>query len=93
MKHHSEDYKQTAVLHYLDKTNNYTHTCEEFNCDRISLMRWVKQYEEICSIKRQHRKPISHIRLHRNSCLLFVFIRKNVHFKTSRCKKLEKNIY
>jgi transposase-like protein len=60
MKHHSEDYKQTAVLHYLDKTNNYTHTCEEFNCDRISLMRWVKQYEEIGSIKRQHRKPISY---------------------------------
>ena len=34
-KHHSEDYKVSAVKHYLNKTNNLTKTCEEFNCSVI----------------------------------------------------------
>mgnify|MGYP007062053430 CR=1 FL=1 len=32
LNHHSEDYKVSAVKHYLNKTNNLTKTCEEFNC-------------------------------------------------------------
>jgi hypothetical protein len=39
-KHHSEDYKLSAVKHYLEKTNNLTATCKEFDCSRISLGRW-----------------------------------------------------
>ena len=31
-KHHSEDYKISAVKHYLEKTNNLTATCKEFDC-------------------------------------------------------------
>jgi len=41
-KHHSEDYKISAVKHYLNKTKNLTKTCEEFDCSRISLKRKVK---------------------------------------------------
>ena len=36
-KHHSEDYKVSAVKHYLNKTNNLIKTCEEFNCLISSL--------------------------------------------------------
>ena len=59
-KHHSEDYKVSAVKHYLNKTNNLTKTCEEFNCSRISLKRWVDKYKKDGSIKRYNRKSISY---------------------------------
>ena len=35
-KHHSEDYKISAVKHYLTKSKNLTKTCEEFDCSRIT---------------------------------------------------------
>jgi transposase-like protein len=59
-KHHSEDYKISAVKHYLTKSKNLTKTCEEFDCSRISLKRWVNRYIEEKSIKRHNRKPISY---------------------------------
>ena len=59
-QHHSQDYKITAVKHYLNKTKNYTKTCKEFNCSRISLMRWVRKYKKDKTIKRYNRKPISY---------------------------------
>lgn len=59
-KHHSNDYKITAVKHYLNKTLNYTKTCKEFDCSRISLSRWVKQYKNNKTIGRNNRKPISY---------------------------------
>ena len=51
-KHHSEDYKVSAVKHYLNKTNNLTKTCKEFDCSRISLKRWVDNYKKERSIKK-----------------------------------------
>ena len=45
---------------YLNKTKNYTKTCKEFNCSRISLMRWVRKYKKDKTIKRYNRKPISY---------------------------------
>ena len=45
-KHHSEDYKVSAVKHYLNKTKNLTKTCNEFDCSRISLKRWVDKYKK-----------------------------------------------
>ena len=59
-KHHTEDYKLSAVNHYLTKTKNYTKTCKEFGCSRVSLKRWVKRYEKDSSIKRYNRKPVSY---------------------------------
>ncbi len=46
VKQHSEDYKISAVKHYLNKTKNLTKTCEEFDCSRISLKRWVNKYKK-----------------------------------------------
>ena len=59
-KHHSEDYKISAVKHYLEKTNNLTATCKEFDCSRISLGRWVDRYLLERSIKRHNRLPVSY---------------------------------
>lgn len=51
-KHHSEDYKISAIKHYLNKTKNLTKTCEEFQCSRISLKRGVEIYKQTGTIKR-----------------------------------------
>lgn len=60
MKYHSIDYKLQAVKHYINKTKNYTKTCKEFNCSRISLYRWTKQYNKNKTITRKNKKPISY---------------------------------
>ena len=36
-KHYSEDYKITAVKHYINKSKNLSKTCKIFECSRISL--------------------------------------------------------
>lgn len=59
-KHHSVDYKISAIKHYLHKTNNYTKTCREFSCSRVTLMRWVKRYKKYKTIERNNRNPISY---------------------------------
>jgi len=59
-KHHSEDYKISAVKHYLKKSKNLTQTCEIFECSRISLKRWVERYLKNNEIKRRNRKPVSY---------------------------------
>ena len=38
--HHTTDYKEHAVKYYM-KCKNYVETCEVFDCERTSLMRWV----------------------------------------------------
>ena len=50
-KHHSEDYKITAVKHYINKSKNLSKTCKIFECSRISLKRWVNRYS---------RNPVSY---------------------------------
>ena len=59
-KHHSEDYKISAVKHYLTKSKNLTKTCKEFDCSRISLKRWVEIYKKTSKIERQSKKSISY---------------------------------
>ena len=59
-KHHSEDYKITAVKHYVNKSKNLSKTCKIFECSRISLKRWVNRYKKDKSIKRYSRKPVSY---------------------------------
>jgi len=53
-KHHSEDYKITAVKHYINKSKNLSKTCKIFECSRISL-----KYPEL---KREVEKAISKIK-------------------------------
>ena len=50
-KHHSEDYKITAVKHFVNKSKNLSKTCKIFECSRISLKRWVNRYKKDKSIK------------------------------------------
>ena len=45
MVHHSIDYKNSAVKYYL-KIKNYVEVCKIYGCNRTSLMRWVKLYNE-----------------------------------------------
>jgi len=43
-KHHTEDYKLSAVRHSL-KSDNQVQTCEIFDCKRSSLQRWIHKYQ------------------------------------------------
>jgi transposase-like protein len=57
--HHSNDFKLSAVNHYL-KNDNYLQTSELFNCKRTSLMRWVKRYNETGNVLNQPRNTTSY---------------------------------
>ena len=56
MKHHTEDYKQTAVKYYLHHNEDMRDTCEIFNCKFQSLSRWVEKYKQNGNINRKTRK-------------------------------------
>ena len=55
-KHHTEDYKLSAVKYYLDNDIDMSETCEIFKCSYVSLYRWVKKYEKQGNIKRKQTK-------------------------------------
>jgi transposase-like protein len=59
-QHHSEDYKITAVNHYLNKSNNLTKTCYEFDCSRTTLKRWIDRYNTEDNVDRKNRRPVSY---------------------------------
>lgn len=44
MKHHTEDYKETAVKYYLNNDNDLQNTCKIFDCKKTTLNRWVNDY-------------------------------------------------
>lgn len=54
-KHHTEDYKLSAVKYAL-RTDNQVETCEVFDCKRSSLQDWLKLYDESGSPVRHSRK-------------------------------------
>lgn len=58
--HKSEDYKITAVKHYLETNKTQEEICKIFNCSVRSLMRWVERYDKEKSIKRHSKKSISY---------------------------------
>lgn len=59
-KHHTEDYKITAVEYYLENGNQVA-TCDIFQCSPRSLMRWVDKYDhDNGRILRYNRQPISY---------------------------------
>ena len=60
MTHKSDDYKLTAVQHYLDTDNTQTDTCSIFKCSPRSLMRWVDKYQTRKSLSRRSRSPIAY---------------------------------
>ena len=54
-KHHTEDYKLSAVRHAL-RTENQVETCRVFDCKRSSLQDWIDLYEKTGSPVRITRK-------------------------------------
>ena len=58
-KHHSTDYKENAIKYYL-KCKNYVETCEYYNCNRTSLMRWVKRFLENGTVENKARTTESY---------------------------------
>jgi transposase-like protein len=46
MSHHSEDYKEVAVKHYLEGKDDMRDTCKLFKCKYQSLARWINQYNK-----------------------------------------------
>ena len=58
MVHHSIDFKISAVKYYL-KIKNYVEVCKIYECNRISLMRWVKLYNENNLVSKQKKKKKS----------------------------------
>jgi len=50
-KHHSEDYKITAVKHYINKSKNLSKTCKIFECSRISLKDGLIDIKKINQLK------------------------------------------
>ena len=45
-KHHTENYKLSAVKYYQNNDIDMRETCEIFKCSYVSLYRWIKQYEQ-----------------------------------------------
>jgi len=60
MPHHKgEDYKETAVKHYL-QNKNQIETCHIFGCSPRSLMRWVERYQKSGTTKRENRPAVAY---------------------------------
>ncbi len=55
MKHHSIDYKLSAVKHYIKSKNTIRKTCKIFNCKYQSLYRWSKKYKKDKNLRRKKR--------------------------------------
>ena len=55
-KHHTEDYKISAVNYYLEHNSDMRETCEIFKCSYVSLYRWIKRYDKNGNIKRKQTK-------------------------------------
>ena len=54
-KHHSDDYKETAIKYYMNTNDSLRNTCVIFGCCHTSLTRWINQYEEKGNVKRKQR--------------------------------------
>ena len=46
-KHHTSDYKLSAVKYYLKNDSTLKNTCKIFECSHKSLNRWLKRFLNI----------------------------------------------
>ena len=58
--HKSNDYKLTAVQHYLVEDNTQEQVCKIFQCSPRSLMRWVKQYQKDGTVDNHYKEPVAY---------------------------------
>ena len=68
MKQHSDDYKLSAVMYYINHNEDLRDTCDIFKCKYQSLHRWIKRYKLQGNISRKTRKNhnafgIKHIKI------------------------------
>jgi transposase len=56
MKQHSDDYKLSAVMYYINHNEDLRDTCDIFKCKYQSLHRWIKRYKLQGNISRKTRK-------------------------------------
>jgi len=56
MKQHSDDYKLSAVMYYINHNKDLRDTCNIFKCKYQSLHRWIKRYKLQGNISRKTRK-------------------------------------
>lgn len=59
-QHKSEDYKISAVKHYLTSGKSQEEICDIFKCSSRSLMRWVDRFQTEKSVKRHNRSPVAY---------------------------------
>ena len=85
MKYHSLDYKLSAIKYYK-KVKNYSLVSRIFGCNRTSLIRWIKFYEnnKLVSKHNKKRKSYKVKEKHVN------YIKKLIHLKNYRFISLEK---
>ncbi len=55
MKYHSLDYKLSAIKYYK-KVKNYSLVSRIFGCNRTSLIRWIKLYENNKLVSKHNKK-------------------------------------
>jgi len=77
MTHKSDDYKLSAVKHYLDTDNTQTDTCSIFKCSPRSLMRWVDKYQTRKSVSRRSHSPIAYKIKQKHVYFILEEIKKN----------------
>lgn len=58
MKQHSDDYKLSAVMYYINHNEDLRDTCDIFKCKYQSLHRWIKRYKLQGNIRRINCKEI-----------------------------------
>jgi len=64
-KHHTEDYKLSAVKYAL-RTGNQVETCEIFDCKRSTLQDWIDMYEKTGSPSRKTKRNRIAYKVHTN---------------------------
>ena len=92
-KHHSEDYKISAVEYYLNNDITLREVCKIYKCDYRSLYRQTKRYELYNEIKR--KKTIKQpYKLSKNiETYILSLVKKHVNITLLEIVKLVKKKY
>lgn len=77
-KHHSDDYKETAIKYYMTTNDSLRNTCAIFGCCHTSLTRQINQYEENGNVKRKQRNN-KNIKVLPQRTIKFCFVLDTIH--------------
>ena len=85
-KHHSEDYKISAVKYYLKYKISMEDTCKIFDCNYKALYRWIKCYSIDGNIKRKQTKKKSYKITNDITKYVLSLVKKNVNITRKRLR-------